>query len=282
MQTNIQISLNVCEGKYLIAEAVSQLQTIEQVLNHGKLLLKGGTTVSAISSRLFSLPMRISGRITPLGCKGAAIQKGVHTLLVDKGRPVNPSEDFSEQALIEIVSELSDQDVVLISPNIFDMNGHAAMMAGATMGGPPGKFISGITAEGANMILPAGLEKLTPGSVKAAIAASGRKTPHKALGMGVGLIPLEGQIITEVDAVQSLGNFQVTVIGRGGIFGQEGGTTLAVEGSESEIEWLWQLICKLKGKKTPGLADTLKSCDPGTENCSRHLACIYKQKFNKS
>jgi hypothetical protein len=63
----IQITLTSSDGKRIIAKGIRALPGIQKVKNRGKILLKGGTTVSAVSEELCGKPMRISGMITPKG-----------------------------------------------------------------------------------------------------------------------------------------------------------------------------------------------------------------------
>ncbi len=75
---NIQFCLTVAEGKRLIAEGIIRLPEIIKALDSGKVLLKGGTTVSAIAERLIGKKLRISGRISPFGTKKLAEQLKKH------------------------------------------------------------------------------------------------------------------------------------------------------------------------------------------------------------
>jgi hypothetical protein len=60
----VQIALTVNESKRLIAKAVVSLPEIKNALEKGKILLKGGTTVSVIAEELVGIPLRICGRIS--------------------------------------------------------------------------------------------------------------------------------------------------------------------------------------------------------------------------
>ena len=84
-----QFSLTVTEGKRLIAKAIASLPEVRHALGEGLILLKGGTTVSALSEELCGQPLRISGRITPRGTvsSGAAEPVGAHSLLLRMGVP---------------------------------------------------------------------------------------------------------------------------------------------------------------------------------------------------
>lgn len=50
----------------------------------------------------------------------------------------------------------------------------------------------------------AGLEKLIPGRVEEAVRAAGRKGVALSMGMAVGLMPIYGRPMTEVEAVKLL------------------------------------------------------------------------------
>jgi hypothetical protein len=47
-----QVSLTVSESKRLIAKAVVSLPEVQEALEKGRILLKGGTTVSAICEEM--------------------------------------------------------------------------------------------------------------------------------------------------------------------------------------------------------------------------------------
>jgi hypothetical protein len=78
--------------------------------------------------------------------------------------------------------------------------------------------------------------------------------------MAVGLIPLGGRIITEKDAISFLGEVDCTVVGRGGVFGAEGATTMIIEGDKREVENVFQIILSLKDQKVSGTQKSLPSC----------------------
>ena len=61
----IQITLTSQEGKRVIARGIKADPLVRKVRRAGKIVLKGGTTVSAISEELCGKPMKISGMITP-------------------------------------------------------------------------------------------------------------------------------------------------------------------------------------------------------------------------
>ncbi len=272
---NIQFTLTVPEGKRLIAEGISSLPEIKKALKSGKILLKGGTTVSAIAERLVGKKLRISGRISPRGTKGSRAAKDIpHSILIHK----NKVYDVDDR-LIQTVQSMGPEDVCLISANIIDCEGNAAMMAGAPLGGNPGGIISGLMAEGVNVIIPVGIEKFSPHKVSKAVMAAGRKKPDVAMGMAVGLIPTTGRVFTEIDAIRAVTGLEPVIIGRGGINGAEGAVVFAVEGPEAECKKLMELIKSIKGAGVSGDEETLQECEPVSPGCKYHLACFYREEL---
>ncbi|MDP2948451.1 MAG: hypothetical protein Q8P22_02800, partial [Chloroflexota bacterium] len=66
-----QVALTVSEGKRLIARAISCLPEVREALACGLILLKGGSTVSAVAEELCDRSLRLSGRISPRGTVSA-------------------------------------------------------------------------------------------------------------------------------------------------------------------------------------------------------------------
>ncbi len=85
------------------------------------------------------------------------------------------------------------------------------------VGGTTGALIGTIMAKGINLVIP------------------------------VGMMPLPGKVITEVEALTLLGAEDVFPIGSGGVDGGEGSVTLCVAGERAEE--IFELVQKVKEKK---------------------------------
>jgi hypothetical protein len=216
--------------------------------------------------------LRISGRIVPQGTKAPKVHSlKLHCALIDHGKLLDLSETLEETA-----ESLGAEDVVIIGANVIDVFGNAALMYGAALGGKPGRIISGLMAEIRNVIIAAGLEKLVSGSITDIISKTGRKDVDQSMGMAVGLTPVVGRIITEKDAIPLIGNVNCTVIGRGGILGAEGGTTMIIDGEKEEVQKVSQVILSIKDAQVSGIPESLLECAPPNEQCRLHRSCIYK------
>jgi hypothetical protein len=269
----VQITLTVSEAKRMIAKGLAQHPAVQKAFEQGLIFLKGGTTVSALTEELTGHPMRISGRVSPLGTKtGKDASGGYHSAVIEKGELKD-----AEDSQAEIVAGLGGDDVAIIGANAIDVYGNAAIMYGAPLGGGPGFVISGIMAEIPNVFVAAGLEKLVPGSLTDIIPRASRKGVYRSMGMAVGLTPISGKIVSENHAIELLAPVECTVIGRGGIHGAEGATTLLIEGEAGDVQRIFQLAQQIKGADVSGTKASLEECDFPNDKCKNHLACIYKR-----
>jgi hypothetical protein len=270
-----QFTLTVTEGKRLIAKAIAVLPEVQAAVKSGVVLLKGGTTVSAVAEELCGEKMRISGRIAPRGtvAAGASNPSGTHFIILRKGRP-----ESADGNLAQATSTMGVSDVAISGANLFDLQGHAAMMAGRDFGGEFGSVYPALESEGVRCIVAVGLEKLSPFPLVEALHAAGRKETAWSTGMAVGLISVPGRIVTEIEALSILGYEKHWLIGRGGIDGAEGSCTFLVEGSEEELRRLVTCIGMLKGKQESGTADSLEECFRCGAGRLYHLACAYSGK----
>lgn len=267
-----QFTLTVSESKEIIAWAISEMPEVKDALKNGKIVLKGGTTVSAVAEKLVGEPLWISGRITPRGTKTSLRKKSQpHSILIEKNDIRNIDRYWNA-----ILLELNKGDIVITGANALDVNGNAAIMAAAPLGGKPINAISSLMVQGVEIIIAVGLEKLIPCSIKEAVIAAGQQSTDKALGCAVGLFHLIGKVITEKEAIEMLANVKCTIIGSGGILGAEGATTMVIEGSEKEVEKAFKIVLNIKNAKTSGVSESLSECRPGISQCKRHVSCIYK------
>lgn len=270
-----QVSLTVNEAKWIIAKGLKELPLVKKALKEGKILLKGGTTVSAVSEELVHIPLGICGRVSPRGTKCSKFDLDTpHCILVDKGViwDIDEEKKFEASAL-----SMREEDVFITGANIFDVFGNAAMMAGVPFGNFPGKIIPAINSEGVKIIIAVGLEKLSPIPVSQSIKAAGRRTIELSFGMAVGLIPICGEIIHEQKAIELLADVKATPIGMGGILGAEGATTLVIEGQSQEVHKIVDLVKTIKGSIISGSPKSLIECERGSIGCKDDVGCMYKR-----
>jgi hypothetical protein len=269
-----QITLTVNEGKRIIAKAVASLPAVRRALEGGRIFLKGGTTTSAVCEELVGRPLRISGRIVPGGLKAARDYSRVfHNCVIEKGQATDPGE-----ALEAWVEKFQADDVCIVGANAIDTHGQAALMYGGLPTGNPGRIVPVLMTEISNVIIPAGLEKLVPGSIRDLAAQTGRLLVDRSMGMPVGLLPLAGRIVTEQEALPLLADVTCRVIGKGGIFGAEGASTLIVDGPDEAVERILSLVLSIKGTGVSGVEESFPECRSPGPLCGFHPTCVYRRK----
>ena len=277
----IQITLTSPEGKRIIAKAIKALPGVQKVQKRGKILLKGGTTVSAVSEELCGKPMRVSGMITPKGTLTSRFKHEIqwaHAHILKGGQiiPLHTREDWEKE-----VPALTPEDLVITGANAFDSLGRAAIMAASYEGGTSLPFFQTLLIEGVPFLIAAGLEKWVPGNLQEVIPLAGRKKVDFSYGAAVGLIPVFGRLFTEVEALESLAGVRAWVIGRGGIHGAEGSTTFLVEGPPKEVMKIDKIYQSVKGSGLSGDPRNLIPCQRGSLSCKNHVGCLYKKGLRK-
>jgi len=278
MKLKRQITLTGEEGKQLIAKAAAQHSKVRQCLEQSKVLLIGGTTVSALSEELGYGPMRISGRIDASGTRTAlrhSLQEA-HNLLIENGRAFNADDD-----IIAIASALTNQDLVVIGANAMDTQGRVALAFASQAGDRRGLALQSAFMQGAYMLILCGMSKLIP-SVGAAMSCSDRTGIDLSMGAAIDLYNVYGPIITEIDAFKILFDVVAVAIAGDG-FGSGAGTrTYVLHGADHSVRDAWELALSLKGARTSGVESSLAMCHGGCVNCCRHVGCIYKLRTEQS
>lgn len=273
----IQVTLTVEEGKEIISLGILKHPLLLNSFKNGKIIFKGGTTVSRITEKLIGVPLRISGRITTRGTVSSITTlNSPHSILLEDGNWKNIDETIVKEA-----QGFSNNDLIICGANAFDYKGRAALMAGSPSGGNVGQSMSSWYSEGATILIPVGIEKMIPGDLEQIINKSSRTGKSLSWGMSVGLIPLNGEIFTEVEAIRKLANVECFVIGAGGLAEAQGSTTFEIWGTKIELDKIIEILKSTKGNITcvSGDKGSLVECKAICGNCARHLACGYKSRL---
>ncbi len=72
-----------------------------------------------------------------------------------------------------------------------------------------------------------------------------------SIGVPVGLVPVLGTVVTEIEAIKILIGAKATPIASGGLKGAEGATTMVIKGDEDQIDKAIALFKEVKGAKLP-------------------------------
>lgn len=237
----IQITLTPPESKRIIAMGVKNLPVIQNVLKKGIILITLGTTNAYIAEEL------TGKKIDHSRYAAGYIGETASVVPNDMRLPAIALKDGKEVNADTILNEMTSQDVVIKGANALDPDGVAGVMMANPVGGTTGGFMGIVMARGINLIIPVGLEKSIPYSVIEISKVIGIQRCSKAMGLPVGMMPLFGEVITEVEALILLGAEDAFPIGAGGVNGGEGSITLCVVGEN--VDKIFDLVQKVKEKK---------------------------------
>ena len=219
-------------GKRLIAKAIVEHPAVQATLKSGTLVIVAGTTNGYVAEEILSATGQVvdfsrrgfrRGLTIPPGAKAPADFIG-DVILVDgvwrKGKQI-----------FDVVEDLTESDVILKGANALDpCLRKAAVLIGHPQAGTAGAAIPAVTGRRVRLIVPVGLEKRVYEDIDelaAFLNASGGEGPR--------MLPLPGEVFTELDAIRLLTGAEARLVAAGGVFGAEGACWIAVSGEESEV-----------------------------------------------
>ena len=242
-------TLTSAESRRLIAKAVVAMPEFKKAWESAYLLLAGGTTNAFIAQELL-------GRdgIEPGRCTVGISTDGLLCVTNPDSRKSFPNVFYkgekSDKTLVEALADFHAETVVIKGANAADMNGYVGIITSGFDGGTVPRIIGPVTSKGLKFITPVGLEKLVP-SVQASAKALGGAT-HIDISMGAdpGMYCIgTSTIVTEIEAIRMLFNADATLVCCGGVGGNEGAVTLAVDGDEKDIKALVEFLeTEIKGE----------------------------------
>ena len=245
------VSLTPSESRRLIAKGVKNLAEVQRALKHGTVIITLGTTNAYVAEEILS-------DVPGLECS-IDKQRYAAGVITDRGLCVVPKEDrinevilrngkISDESTGEAIDNLSAEDVFIKGANALDASGTAGILMANPRGGTIGSALGTVMARGVHFIIPLGIEKAVPYSISEAAKRVGIGEYYKTLGWPVGLMPVHGKVITELDALKVLGADEAFPIGAGGVDGGEGSVVICVEGNVKKLDELMTLVTQIKGE----------------------------------
>ncbi len=240
------ITLTVSESKRLIAKGIAQLLVVQRALVKGTIIIAGGTTNAYILEELTGVS------IDKKKYTAGIVYDGQLTV-TDKDTRLEPVvlKDGQKVALDwqEALEDFNKEDVFIKGGNALDVSGNVGVLVANDWGGTIGKALPIVTARGANLIMPVGLEKLIF-SVPDVASFMGTRSLDEAMGLKVGLMCVSyGQLITEIEALKLLSEVEAVVpVAAGGIGASAGGQTLLIAGEGEKVDQAYSIAQAIKGE----------------------------------
>ena len=242
-------TLTSSESRRLIAKAVVSMPEVQKAWSDAYLLLAGGTTNAFIAQELLHDPT-----IEPGLCTAGISTDGLLCVTNPDSRKSYPNVFLKgvpqDKTLTEGLNDFNPNTVVIKGANAVDMQGYVGVITAGFDGGTIPRIIGTVTSKGLLMITPVGLEKLVPSVRESAMALGGATHIDISVGADCGMYCLgTTRIVTEIEAIRLLFGCEAKLVCCGGVGGNEGAVTLAVDGEEDKIKAMVEYLeANVKGE----------------------------------
>ena len=255
--SHIQVTLTPTESKRLIAKAVAALPEVKRALRQGTIVIGLGTTNARVAEELLGKKIErekfVAGAVLPKGTCVVPRERRRGDIIIRGGKLI-------ESKLNDVLPELTAGDVFIKGANALDASGAAGVLLASRRGGTVGSVLGTLMARGVNFIIPVGLEKFIPGSIQRVSKTTGIFRASYATGCPLGIMPVAGKVITELEAFEILTGAKAITMGKGGIFGAEGSVTLFVQGTQKQLSKARKLVNGIKGEPSTKVETNCRTC----------------------
>jgi hypothetical protein len=225
--------LTVAESKRLIARAIRRHPAVIRAMNQGLLAIAKGTTNAYVAEELLG-----EGIHKPHYCTGVTKPStGAEWARTAAELPdvvLRQTERQEGMTAVEAAGQMGPGDVFIKGANALNYETcQAGILIGHPTGGTIGAAIGSVIARRATLLIPVGLEKSIPGDIHEIHRRLYRADNHDE---GPTLWPVDGEVFTEIEAVQLLSGASAAPIAAGGVAGAEGSVRLSVWGAPDQVD----------------------------------------------
>jgi hypothetical protein len=245
-----QFLITPAAGKRLIAKALANHATISAAIKSGTLVIVAGTTNGYVAEEILSALGVGKDFSRRHFFRGITLPPG--KAVTAEGRLADESKFPGDvvitkgvwqkgKTLADVVDSLKEGDVILKGANALDLDRkQAAVLIGHPKAGTIGLTLPAVAGRRVKLVIPVGLEKRINGDL--------RTLAEKINAPGAGgnrLLPVPGQVFTELDAVNALTGASAELFSAGGVCGAEGSCWLAVSGTKEQEDAAEKLFSSL-------------------------------------
>ena len=237
-------------GKRLIAKTIANHPAIIKALKNGTLVIVAGTTNGYVAEEIlkthkitndFSRKHFFRG-ITMPPTKTVTAEGRLSDQSKFPGDVIITKGIYQKgKTIADVIDSLKEGDVILKGANALDLtHKQAAILIGHPKAGTIGLALPAVVGRRVRLIIPIGLEKRVNGDLN----TIAEKLNAPGAG-GYRLLPVPGEVFTELDALRALTAADVELIAAGGVCGAEGACWIAVTGEEEQEEFAEQIIASV-------------------------------------
>lgn len=230
-----QFLLTPAAGKRLIGQALAAHPDIKGALESRTVAIIAGTTNGYVAEEIlksinqereFSRKRFFRGVVLPPGAP--VNQDGRYTDETGFPGDVIISEGVWQngKTIFDMVDTLQEGDIIMKGANAINLDlKQAAIYIGHPQAGTIGASLPAVVGRRVRLILPVGLEKRVTSDLNR--LAVRLNQPGLT---GPGLLPVPGEVFTEVEAIKLLTGATAQLVASGGVGGAEGSLWLAIDG----------------------------------------------------
>ena len=234
-----QFTITPAAGKRLIGKAIAKHAAVMTALKGGTVVIIAGTTNGYVAEEL----------LTSIGqANDFRRNRFFRGIVLPPSRPTAPSGLLPDQSgfpgdvvikdgvwqkgkvIFDVVDDLREGDVIIKGANAVDLvQRRAAILIGHPQAGTIGASLKAVVGRRIRLILPVGLEKRISGNIDELASKMNEPGAH-----GPRLLPVPGNIFTEIDAIALLTGAHAELVAAGGVGGAEGSVWLGISGEHSQ------------------------------------------------
>jgi hypothetical protein len=230
-----QFVITPAAGKRLIGKAMAKHAAVATALKKGTVVIVAGTTNGYVAEEIISKLGQAKEFKRDLFFRGITLPPNRPTTstgrLSDESKfpgdvVIRDGVFHKRKTIFDVVDDLREGDVILKGANTVDLTQRrAAILIGDSKAGTIGVTLQAVVGRRVRLILPVGLEKRVSGNLDELAAKMNEPGTH-----GPRLLPVPGEIFTELDAIALLTGASAQMVAAGGVCGAEGSVWLAISG----------------------------------------------------
>ena len=249
-----QITLTPAASKRLIAKAMILHLNISDALKSKTVVIIAGTTNGYIAQEILK-SIRQDQDFNAQGFfRGITTAPNMKTTKMGR---LSDESKFPGDVVIEkgvwqkgktifdVVNDLSEGDVILKGANALNLKTRkAGILIGHPRGGTIAASLPAMIGRRVKLIHPVTLEKRIEDEIDKVA-----KLLNEPGAQGPRLLPVPGDVFTEIDALKLLFDVKATLVAAGGVCGAEGSVWLAIHGKKENIEKARELLNEISKEK---------------------------------
>lgn len=235
-----QFVLSPAAGKRLIAKSLLGIPSILEALKNNTIVITAGTTNGYVAEEVLSKIGQLSDFSKKRFFRGATFPIN---FFANRGKSTEDNKFLGDVVIVkgnwekgktifDVADSLQKGDVVIKGANAVNLDSmQAAVLIGNPTAGTIAPILQASVGRRVEFFLPVGLEK----RVSADINKIAQKL-NSPKASGLRYMPVNGNVITELEAIKIITGAEAELFAAGGVCGAEGSSWIAVTGTDEQLE----------------------------------------------